>query len=196
MLEIRRRALGDLHAVVEHGDALADAHDDLHVVLDEQHRDAEFFLRKTDQVHELDFFRGIHAGGGLVEQEQLRAGGEGTHDFEPALIAVAETVGGRVIRIRESEDAEPEKKFLNRILKQDIEFLSGLVLFGILNLMLLILNVLDLNYLWFDGKLRQHHLATAELRCRAVLLPLPVQAGRGLGRGDFSFRNIRLLSAR
>ena len=52
-----------------------------------------------------------------------------------------------------SEDAEPEKKFLNRILKLNIEFVSGLVLFGILNLMLLILNTLDLNYLWFDGKL-------------------------------------------
>ncbi len=51
------------------------------------------------------------------------------------------------------EDAEPEKKFLNRILKLNIEFVSGIVLFGILNLMLLILNVLDLNYLWFDGKL-------------------------------------------
>ncbi len=54
-----------------------------------------------------------------------------------------------------SEDVEPEKKFLNRILKLNIEFVSGIVLFGILNLMLLILNVLDLNYLWFDGKLPQ-----------------------------------------
>ena len=33
-------ALGDLLAVVEHGDALGDAHDDLHVVLDEQDREA------------------------------------------------------------------------------------------------------------------------------------------------------------
>ena len=34
-----RRALGDLLAVVEHGDLLRDAHDDLHVVLDEQDRE-------------------------------------------------------------------------------------------------------------------------------------------------------------
>ncbi len=51
------------------------------------------------------------------------------------------------------QNSDPEKGFINRILKQDIEFISGMVLFGILNLMLLIVNVLDLNYLWFDGKL-------------------------------------------
>ena len=39
-LDLRRRALRDLLAVLEHRDALGDAHDDLHVVLDEQHGDA------------------------------------------------------------------------------------------------------------------------------------------------------------
>ena len=35
------RALGDLLAVVEHRDPVADAHDHPHVVLDEQDRQAE-----------------------------------------------------------------------------------------------------------------------------------------------------------
>lgn len=51
------------------------------------------------------------------------------------------------------ENLDPEKGFINRILKQDIEFVSGMALFGLLNAMLLIVNALDLNYLWFDGKL-------------------------------------------
>ena len=36
-LDLRRRALGDLLAEVEHGDAVGDAHDQAHVVLDQQH---------------------------------------------------------------------------------------------------------------------------------------------------------------
>ena len=40
-LDLGGRADRDRRAVVEHVDALADAHDDLHVVLDEQDRHAE-----------------------------------------------------------------------------------------------------------------------------------------------------------
>lgn len=43
--------------------------------------------------------------------------------------------------------------FLNRLFKEDTEFLTGVILFTVLNVMLLVLNALDLNYLWFDGKL-------------------------------------------
>lgn len=43
--------------------------------------------------------------------------------------------------------------FLNRLFREDTELLTGVILFSVLNLMLLVLNVLDLNYLWFDGKL-------------------------------------------
>ena len=39
--DLVRRALGDLLAVVEDGDPVADAHDHPHVVLDEQDRQAE-----------------------------------------------------------------------------------------------------------------------------------------------------------
>ena len=35
------RALGDLLAVIEHRDAVADAHDHAHVVLDEQDRQSQ-----------------------------------------------------------------------------------------------------------------------------------------------------------
>src|SRR5919202_683901 len=39
VLDLLRRSLGDLFAVVEHGDAVRDAHHDLHVMLDQEHGD-------------------------------------------------------------------------------------------------------------------------------------------------------------
>jgi Leucine-rich repeat (LRR) protein len=50
------------------------------------------------------------------------------------------------------EDAG-RNSFLNTTFKTDTEYTTGAILFGLLNAMLLLLNVLDLNYLWFDGKL-------------------------------------------
>ena len=41
ILNFRRRAVGDHHAVVEHGDPLADLHHQAHVVVDQQDRHAE-----------------------------------------------------------------------------------------------------------------------------------------------------------
>ncbi len=51
------------------------------------------------------------------------------------------------------EDQTKKSNFLNRLFKLETEYLTGSILFVILNLMLLLLNILDLNYLWFDGKL-------------------------------------------
>jgi hypothetical protein len=43
--------------------------------------------------------------------------------------------------------------FLNKLLRLDTEYSSAMILFSMLNILLLIVNILDLNYLWFDGKL-------------------------------------------
>lgn len=43
--------------------------------------------------------------------------------------------------------------FFNRLFKSDTEYATGVILFVVLNVMLLVLNALDLNYLWFDGTL-------------------------------------------
>ncbi len=47
------------------------------------------------------------------------------------------------------------KGFINGFMRIDTEAISGVVLFCMLNLLLLLLNFLDLHYLWFDGKLPQ-----------------------------------------
>ena len=98
-----RRALGDLLAEVEHRDRVAHAHDDVHVVLDQDHRDAVLadLADEADQL--LDVGRG-QAGGGLVEQQQLRVEREGARDLEQALLAV-----GQVARFLGRERAEADE---------------------------------------------------------------------------------------
>ena len=60
MLDFVRGPLGDLLAVVEHRNSLADTHHDFHVMLDEKNGKAKFLLRKSDQLHELDFLGRVH----------------------------------------------------------------------------------------------------------------------------------------
>ena len=65
------RALHDLAAVVHHRDALGDAQGDVHVVLDEDQRDA--LVELEQQVGERDALAAREARGRLVEQHELRA---------------------------------------------------------------------------------------------------------------------------
>src|SRR5581483_10901696 len=88
-LHLRGRAFGDPATVIEHGDAVAQAHDELYVVLDEEQRHAARANRLEQPPQRLALGR-VHAGGGLVEREQPRLGRERARDLEPALVAVGE----------------------------------------------------------------------------------------------------------
>ncbi len=64
-------ALGDDPAVVQHADALADAHDQIHVVLNEQHGDLEGIADAWRMLlHQLRRLGGVHARRRLVQQQQ------------------------------------------------------------------------------------------------------------------------------
>lgn len=52
-----------------------------------------------------------------------------------------------------TEDKANADGFLNKLFKMDTEHLTGSILFVVLNLMLLLLNSLDVMYLWVDGTL-------------------------------------------
>lgn len=52
-----------------------------------------------------------------------------------------------------TEEYVSQKGFLNKFMRIDTEILSGIILFSLLNGLLLIVNVLDLRFLWFDGTL-------------------------------------------
>src|SRR6516165_10754845 len=81
---VRRLALDQHLAEIEHDGAVDQRHHDLHDMLDHQHGDAGV----ADAPHQLNaglrLDRG-QAGQHLVEQQELRLGGERTRDFEPAL---------------------------------------------------------------------------------------------------------------
>src|SRR5437762_3167442 len=83
------RPLSDHFAVVEDHDSLADPHDHLHVVFDEEYRHTRL-EDLADEAHEFDLFLWGEAGGGLVEQEQPRLCRERPRDLEPSLPAVRE----------------------------------------------------------------------------------------------------------
>src|SRR3954454_22186358 len=76
-----RRAFGDLDAVIDADDTVADPPDDAHVMLDQQHGDAAF-LYPLDHRDEPRPLIGVQPGGRLVEQEEARRGGEGDGDLE------------------------------------------------------------------------------------------------------------------
>ena len=82
--------LGDLLAVVEHGDVLGHAHHDLHVVLDQEDGQPALVAQGGHELGQPRGLVGVHAGGGLVEQQQRRVAGQRAGDLDAALVAVGE----------------------------------------------------------------------------------------------------------
>ena len=79
----------------------AKAEDEVHVVLDEQHRDVPRQGRHRGE--QFVPFRLRHAGGRLVEQQHARAAGEGDGDLEKPLLAVRQVRRSLVEHVREIE---------------------------------------------------------------------------------------------
>ena len=63
-------------------------HDHAHVVLDHEQADAEGVPDRGERADQLVGLALVEPGGGLVEQEEERAGGERPGDREPPLLAV------------------------------------------------------------------------------------------------------------
>jgi hypothetical protein len=87
-LDLGRGAGGDLLAGVQDGDPVADLHDEVHVVLDQQ--DAHPGRDGADQLAELVHLVLGQPGGGLVEEEQVGLGDEGAGEGDALLHRVRE----------------------------------------------------------------------------------------------------------
>ena len=74
---------------------VAQAHHRLHDMLDHQHRDAGAADVPDDRNDGANLGR-VEAGEHLVEQQQLRLGGERAREFEPFAAGEGEARGGRV----------------------------------------------------------------------------------------------------
>src|SRR5262249_32189431 len=81
---VGRAPVCKLLAIVENGDAVAGAHHNLHVVLDEHHRHAGS-LNAADKSDELTGFRSIQAGSRFVRQNKFWSANECTRNFEEPL---------------------------------------------------------------------------------------------------------------
>src|SRR5712691_1677591 len=95
-LDLSRRALGDLLAVVEHGDAVRHPHHDAHVVLDEEHAEWELGDEAPEQGYEGAGLGLGHAGGRLVQQQERRLGRQRARDLQPSLITIGQIAGDLV----------------------------------------------------------------------------------------------------
>ena len=94
--DLARRALGQRPALVEHLDAVADVHDQRHVVIDEEHARVVLVAHGAHDLGERRHLRLGEARRGLVHEHEPRLGRERTRDAEPSLVAVRERAGGRV----------------------------------------------------------------------------------------------------
>src|SRR3972149_5504186 len=89
------RPLGDLLPVVQDEDGLAELHDDLHVVLDDQDGLA-LVPEARDGRQELVQERAVHPGRRLVQQDQLRGRHQHADELQELLLAGEEGAGGLV----------------------------------------------------------------------------------------------------
>jgi hypothetical protein len=85
--DFARNARLDHFAVAEHQHAVADAGDDVHVVLDDQHRDAALVPRVQDEAGHVGLFLLVHAGHRLVQDQEARLGHQGPRQFHALLDA-------------------------------------------------------------------------------------------------------------
>lgn len=86
---------------MEHSDLMRDVLDELHVVLDDDHRPVLDDAMK--QFRCLDPLGNAHPGDGLVEHQEIRILNQQHADLEPLLLAVAEEIGAPLKLIAEED---------------------------------------------------------------------------------------------
>jgi len=72
-------------------------------VLDEEDGQGEVPVDLTDELDEFLHLLRIHARGGLVQQQHLRARGQGPSDLQPPLLPVGQAAGQLLLAIRQAE---------------------------------------------------------------------------------------------
>jgi len=118
LLNFARRPFSEFEPIVEHNQAAADTHDDFHVMLNKENGDMEMLLHGLYQIHQSDFFSGIHTGGRFIQEKQFRAGGKGANQLDFPLEAVRKrdrqfiVNGGKVEEFEELADIIMHRHFI------------------------------------------------------------------------------------
>src|SRR5438552_13610440 len=114
VLDPFRRILDDGAAAVDHVDAVAYAHDDPHIVLDQEHAAAEARRDLGDQRHQVVALGVRHPGRGLVEEGEARRGRQRPADADAALVAIGQGLGPCIGLLRETHPREDALRALPR----------------------------------------------------------------------------------
>src|SRR6266511_2796018 len=101
-----RRTVREYHALVHDHDAFGIAEDDVHVVLDDDHRDSARANDRAHDVHNRRLLARGHAAGRFVEEEQLGLERIGDRDVEQLALAVGDCAGKHHCRAVEAEAAQ------------------------------------------------------------------------------------------
>src|SRR5262249_49793446 len=102
----RRWALGDLLAMIEDDDLVAELHHERHVVLDHEERPA-LAAQGPDDVAELPPNQRMHARQRLIEHQEHGRGDERHRELEQPLLSDRERARGIVAQVREAKTREP-----------------------------------------------------------------------------------------
>src|SRR5690606_34476548 len=85
------RAVADLLAVVEHHDAIGNVHHHTHVVLDKHDGGAVLVVDIEDEATHVLLFLDVHAGHGVVQQQDAGLHGEGPAQVDALLETIGQT---------------------------------------------------------------------------------------------------------
>ena len=98
---MRDVALGEDRPVDEHGHPAGEIEDEIHVVLDQQHR--HLGRQGIDDVEDLLSLAFGHAGHRLVEQQHARPAGKRHRDLEQAALAIGQLGDALALHVFETE---------------------------------------------------------------------------------------------
>src|ERR1043166_684725 len=110
--DLVRCAFEEDAAARPYDDAARKPKHEVHVVLDEQHRDVAREVR--DDLEQFLALVARDAGGGLIEQQHLRPGGERERDFEQALAAIGQFARRAIAVVAEHQRGEDRVRLVDR----------------------------------------------------------------------------------
>src|SRR5258706_3682874 len=123
------RALGENPAEMQHGDPPGDLPHKAHVVLNRENGDAAG-IQRLDDFTGGKGFGWRHAGGRLIQQQQLRLQADRHADLKPLLLAMAEIAGQLRRNFRQIEKGQQavglgvERAAFEMVLKRDFEVVA------------------------------------------------------------------------
>ena len=109
-----RRPFRQDHAAIQHRDAMSEAHDNRHIVLDqEDSRLLRKVTHKLDEIVDLGIRKTLRR---FIENEQFRTKGEAHGNFEQALVAVCQRSGDLPGAVAEADALEMAHGFSSAVL--------------------------------------------------------------------------------